>query len=327
VAGDAGTAPAAPARARWRVLVSAPYMRTAIRDYEAMLREHGVEVVVPPVRERLEEAELLEWIGEIDGVICGDDRFTDRVLAAAPRLKVISKWGTGVDAIDREAAARRGIAVCNTPNAFTEPVADTVLGYLLCFSRRLPWMDREIRGGRWEKPQTLALRECTLGIVGVGNIGRAVATRASAFGMRLLGRDPVEPPAAVREATGLTMVELDRLLTESDFVSINCDLNPSSQRLIGDEQLQRMKRTAVLINTARGPIVDEPALVWALEQRWIAGAALDVFEEEPLPGTSPLRRMDNCLFAPHNANSSPEAARRVHENSIRNLLRQLGAIA
>jgi D-3-phosphoglycerate dehydrogenase len=159
---------------KWRVLVSAPYMLPVLEEFRPRLEREGVEVFAADVRERLSEEELLPLVAEIDGAICGDDRFTERVLGSAPRLKVISKWGTGIDSIDSSAAARLGIRVCNTPDAFTDPVADTALGYVLCFARRLPWMDGDVRRGLWVKPDTVALRECTLGVVGVGNIGRAV---------------------------------------------------------------------------------------------------------------------------------------------------------
>ena len=308
-----------------RVLISSTYFGEVAHQYEAQFREQGIEIVRAQVVERLEEAALLEAAKDVDGVICGDDRFTARVLRGCPRLKVIAKWGTGIDGIDREEAKRLGIAVLNTPNAFTEPVADVTLGFMLAFARQIPWMDRALHEGRWEKRPCVTLRECVLGIVGVGNIGRAVATRAAAFGMRVLGCDPIQPPADVLAATGLAMVSQDQLLAQADFISLSCDLNPTSFHLIGERQLALMKPSAVLINTARGAIVDEPALIRALQERRIAGAGLDVFEHEPLPAESPLRSMDNCLLAPHHENSSPTAARHVHDNTVRNLLSALRA--
>ena len=295
-------------------------MLPVLEQYRTILEQNGVEVIPATVEERLEEAELLSQLDNVDGVICGDDRFTDRVLSSADRLKVISKWGTGIDSIDLEAAQRLGVQVYNTPDAFTQPVADTVLGYMLAFARQLPWLDRDVKSGSWSKRPGKSLQECTLGVVGVGNVGRAVVRRAQAFGMNLLGNDIVEVPGPFLEETGLQMLPLDHLLAESDFVSLNCTLNPTSHHLIGDHELEVMKESAYLINTCRGPVVDEPALVRALQQQAIAGAALDVFEEEPLPAWSALRSLDNCLLAPHNANSSPIAWERVHENTIKNLL-------
>jgi D-3-phosphoglycerate dehydrogenase len=158
----------------------------------------------------------------------------------------------------------------------------------------------------------------------VGNIGKAVTRRARAFGMKVLGTDIVEIDHVFVSETGIEMTSLDHLLANSDFVSLNCDLNPTSHHLINSGALAKMKPTAVLINTARGPIVDEPALVDALQKGRIAGAALDVFEREPLPAESPLRKMDNVLLAPHNSNSSPAAWERVHWNTIKNLIEGLG---
>jgi len=161
-------------------------------------------------------------------------------------------------------------------------------------------------------------------VIGVGNIGKAVIRRARAFGMKLLGNDiiPIAPDFILEN--GVEMVELGELLRRADFVSVNCDLNPSSRHLINSETLGVMKKSAVLINTARGPIVDEADLIAALQDGWIGGAALDVFEVEPLPASSPLKQMDNVMLAPHNSNSSPAAWERVHWNTIRNLLEEFG---
>lgn len=310
-----------------RILISAPYAIPVLEYYRREIEAAGCEVVVAPVVERLNEEQLLELVEDVSGMICGDDQITERVLARAHRLQVISKWGTGIDSIDRAAAARYGIAVYNTPNAFSEPVADSVMGYILLFARQLDAMDRDLRGGRWVKRQLTALREITLGVIGVGNCGKAVVRRAVAFGMTVLGNDLVEMPAGFLERTGIRMAPRVELLRQSDFVTLHPTLNETSYHLIDEEALALMKRTAFLINTSRGPVVDEAALVKALETRQIAGAALDVFETEPLPAASPLLRLPNCLLASHNANSSPEAARRVHENTIHNLLGHLCSMA
>ena len=310
---------------KWRVLVSAPYFIPVIKEYQQRLAAEGVELIPADVRERLSEEELLDVIDGIDGIICGDDRITGRVLDAAPRLKVISKWGTGIDSIDSAEAASRGIPVYRTPNAFSEPVADSVMGYILLFARKLPWMDRDIRQGNWEKPLLVSLRECAIGVIGVGDCGKAVVRRAMAFGMKLLGNDIVEMPDAFLTGTGIEMVSLEALLAKADFISLNPSLNPTSFHLISKHQLELMKPGAYLINTSRGPVVDEADLIKALQKKHIAGAALDVFEEEPLPQDSPLRKLDNCLLAPHNANSSPKAWQCVHENTVLNLLKGLQA--
>ena len=304
-----------------RVLVSAPNMLPVIERFQPIFDELDIEVVLAEVEECLSEDELLAYVGSIDGVICGDDRFTEKVLkVAAPRLQVISKWGTGIDSIDQEAAKERGIQVLNTPGAFTEPVADSVLGYILAFARSQPWMTQQMRDGEWEKIAGRALSECTLGVVGVGKIGKAVLKRAQIFGMCLLGNDIVEIDSGFITEVGVQMLDLPGLLKQADFISINCDLNPTSKGLIDPVAFKLMQPHAVLINTARGPIVVEKALIEALREKSIAGAALDVFEKEPLPGESPLCTMDNVLLAPHNANSSPGAWEMVHLNTLRNLI-------
>ena len=307
------------------ILFSAPYMLPFLDRFRPVLERQGMELITPEVQERLDEDDLLGYAGQFDGTICGDDRYTARVLdACAPRLKVISKWGTGIDSIDSQHAARLGIRVCRTPNAFTLPVADSVMGYMLSFVRRLPWMDRAVKAGTWDKLPGRALHECTLGIVGVGTIGKTVARRARPFGMKILGNDIVEIDHVFLAENGVEMTTLEDLLARADFVSLNCDLNPTSRHLIDARTLGLMRPTAVLINTARGPIVDEGALVEALGKGAIGGAAMDVFEVEPLPADSPLLKMDNVMLAPHNANSSPAAWERVHWNTIRNLVEGLG---
>jgi len=290
-----------------------------------VLERYGLDLITPEVHERLEETDLLKYAGQFDGAICGDDRYSTRVLTACvPRLKVISKWGTGVDSIDSAACEHLGVKLCRTLNAFTLPVADSVIGYMLNFARRLSWMDKAMKAGIWEKIPGRALHECTLGVVGVGTIGRTVIRRAQTFGMKLLGNDIIEIDHVFIAETGVEMTTLDDLLARADFVSLNCDLNPSSHHLINAHTLSLMRPEAILVNTARGPIVDEVALVEALIAGNISGAALDLFEIEPLPTGSPLLQMDNVMLAPHNANSSPAAWERVHWNTIKNLVEGLG---
>ena len=296
-----------------------------VERFKPVFDRYDLELLIPDVQERMEEDDLLQYAGQFDGTICGDDRYTARVIeACAPRLKIISKWGTGIDSIDAEACSRHSVNIGRTLNAFTTPVADTVLGYMLAFARRHPWMDREMKSGKWEKIPGKSLSECTLGVVGVGNIGKAVTRRARAFGMKVYGTDIVDIDHVFITETGIEMTSLEYLLSNSDFVSINCDLNPTSHHLMNTDTFALMKPTAVLINTARGPIVEEKSLIEALQAKRLAGAALDVFEVEPLPLDSPLMKMEDVLLAPHNSNSSPAAWERVHWNTIRNLVEGLG---
>lgn len=307
------------------ILCSAPYMIPVIDRFRPLFAEAGIRLFVPDVLERMEEEDLLPYAGKVDGVICGDDRFSERVLGQfAPRLKVISKWGTGIDSIDKDAAEKLGIRVCRTADAFTTPVSDTVMQYILLFARQGVALDRAMKAGEWRKVPGRSLSECTLGVIGVGNIGTEVLRKAGAFGMRQLGNDIREIADAKTRKLGVEMLPLPDMLPQADFVTVNCDLNPTSRHLMNQKTLGRMKSGAYLINTARGPIVSEPDLVQALQSGHLAGAALDVFEEEPLPADSPLRTMDNVFLAPHNSNSSPEAWERVHWNTLRNLFDGMG---
>jgi len=308
---------------KFKVLVTAPYMQPAINDYMDVFESNEIEVILPPVKERLSEKELLGLMADIDGVISGDDEFTAKVLRSAPNLKVISKWGTGIDSIDQEAAKQLGVAVRNTLNAFTEPVADQVLGYMLCFARKIPWINDDMHSGGWNKLECFSLLNHTLGVIGVGNAGKATIKRAMGFQMKLLGCDIVEMPAQFLAKTGIKMVDKETLLRESDFVSLNCDLNPTSYHIMGADEFRLMKPTAYFMNMARGPLVDEPTLIAALQNRQIAGAALDVFEDEPLPKNSSLRSMTNVLLSPHNANSSQEHWKRIHKSTLAHLLEEL----
>ncbi len=303
------------------ILFSAPYMIPFLERFRPVFNHFDLDLIIPEVNERLGEVQILEYAGKFDGTICGDDQYTAKVLeACCPRLKVISKWGTGIDSIDSATAAILNVNVFRTQNAFTQAVADSVMGYILAFARRQPWMDREVKTGKWEKLPGRSLSECSLGVIGVGNIGKAVLERAHAFGMDTFGNDIIEIDPDFIRKSGVEMVSLEDLLAQADFVSINCDLNPTSYHLINRETLHLMKPTGVLINTARGRVVDEMSLINALQTNTIAGAALDVFEVEPIPFDNPLCEMENVMLAPHNANSSPEAWERVHWNTIRNLL-------
>lgn len=307
----------------FKVLVSAPYLQKEFDAYADRFAREGLVAVLPPVRERLDEESLLAMVEDIDGIICGDDQLTSRVLERAGRLRVIVKWGTGIDSIDQDAAARLGIPIRNTPNAFTAPVSDSVLAFMLAFARNIVGSDRSMKANGWEKLPAASLTERTVGIIGIGNIGRAVARKLVAFGARVLGTDVASIPDEVCRELRIEMVGLARLLEEADYVSVNCTLNATSRHLLARREFEAMRPNAVVINTARGPIINEDDLVWALQHGVIAGAAVDVFEHEPLAESSPLRRMPNVLLSAHATNASPQCWRAVHEHSIDMLCQEL----
>ena len=254
------------------------------------------------------------------------DRVDDELLeAAGPGLKVVSNYAVGYDNIDVAACARRGVAVGNTPGALTETTADLAFALMMAAGRRIAEGDRYVRAGRWQTWGPLLLlgsdvHGATLGIVGFGRIGQAVARRASGFGMRVLYSSRSRAPSAVEAALGATYVGLYELLERSDFVSLHVSLAPDTRGLIDAAALARMKKTAVLVNTARGPVVDSAALAAALRDAVIAAAALDVTDPEPIPPDDPLLSLDNCLVVPHIASASRATRGRMAAMAAANLL-------
>ena len=233
---------------------------------------------------------------------------TAEVMAQMPNCKIIARYGIGVDTIDLEAATRAGIIVTNNPTYCIEEVAEHTMALLLAAARKINFYDRMVRGGRWEVPPgkpLFRLAGSTLGLVGFGNIARQVALRAAAFGMRVLFADPFVEDGQFTEP-GKKM-EFPALLAEADFVSLHPPLMPQTRRMINDDAFSRMKPTAILINCARGPIVDTDALVRALDAKKIAGCALDTIDPEPLPNPHPLRERENVIINPHTAWYSEQA--------------------
>lgn len=311
---------------KWRVLITCRQLQQAIDHYRSLFEEHGVHIELPHLIQQLNERELLEIIDKFDGIIAGDDKLTAKVLERGKSLKVIAKWGVGMDAIDMEAAKRLGIRVSNTPDVFADEVADVCIGYIILLARQLHKLDQLVREGHWAKIQGISLRGKKLGIIGLGSIGRAVARRAVTAGLSIAGYDIAGISSRFTEETGLRPVEFEALLQTSDFISLNCNLSQSNRFMFGPREFAIMKRGVRIINTARGPLIDETALVEALREGRVAGAALDVFEKEPLPIDSPLRQFGNCIFGTHNSSNTTEAVMRVNELAIQNLLDGLESV-
>jgi glyoxylate reductase len=271
---------------------------------------------------------LLHETADADGLISLlTDPIDGALLDAAPRLRVVSNYAVGFDNIDVAAATARGVVVTNTPGVLTETVADFAMALMLATARRLVEADRYTRAGRWKSWMPMLLlgpdvHHATLGLVGLGRIGAAVARRARGFEMTLLYHDVVRREDLEAEL-GLHYVPLEELLRRADFVSIHTPLLPETRHLIGAPQFALMKPTAILINTARGPIVDQRALYEALRTGRIAGAGLDVFEVEPVAADEPLLRLDNVVVAPHIASASVETRTRMALMAVDNLLAAL----
>ena len=248
-----------------------------------------------------DEDETVSRTSDADGLIVVDSPITRKVLSGLEHCKVVLRTGVGYDVIDVEAATELGIAVVNVPDMWTQEVANQAFSLLLACNRRVTALDSEIRSGRWAPRISVpvgSLYDETLGMIGVGQIGSALARRAAAFDMKVIASDPYVSEQRFNELR-VTGVSLDVLLETSDYVSVNCPLTAETRHLVNEEALRRMKPTAYLINTARGPIVDEAALIRALREGWIAGAGLDVLEEEPPQADNPLLSMTNVVLSPH----------------------------
>lgn len=243
-----------------------------------------------------------------------DTPLTARVIAALPELRAIIRYGVGIESVDQPEATRRGVVVANAADFCTEEVSDHAAALLLACVRRIAFFDRQLRLGGWQgfklTPPLRRAKCLTLGLVGWGRIAQALARKMQGFQPRLLATDPFV--RALPPGSGVELVSLDQLLKESDLVSIHVPLNPETKHLIGEKELQLMKPTAFLVNTSRGGVIDQVALVRALEEKRIGGAALDVFEEEPLPVSSPLRAMEQVTLTPHYAASSQDSMAHLH---------------
>jgi len=289
-------------------------------DWIAPLQGH-CELQVGPVDATHLHANLEQYLPEADGaLVLLTIPINDAFLNRAPKLRVISNMAVGVDNIDLAACTRRGIPVGNTPGVLTEGTADLTMALLLAAARNLPQASLDAREGRWKTWSPAGwlgadLSGATLGIIGMGKIGRAVAKRARGFEMRVVYSDTTR--AADDDAEYLP---LDDLLAQSDFVSLHIPLTPQTRHLINAAALRRMKPSAILINAARGPIVDTEALYQALSQGWIAQAALDVTNPEPLPTDHPLYTLPNCLILPHIGSATRNTRRRMAELACANLL-------
>ncbi|MGI9510429.1 MAG: phosphoglycerate dehydrogenase [Geminicoccaceae bacterium] len=290
----------------FKVLVTIPWFKNRAAPEFERLYNAGCEIVINQQERAYDEAELIEVIPEIDATIAGSEPYNDRTLAAAKCLKVIARVGVGYDMIDVAAATRHGVPVAMAFGTNHEAVADHAFALLAALCNQLPAYHQQIASGQWGARFHRSLWQGTIGIIGLGRIGRALARRSAGFEMRILAND-IAPDADYAAANGIEMVDLDTLLKEADFVSVNAPHTQLTDKMINAELLSKMKSDAYLVNTARGGLVDEAALVDALSERRIAGAGLDVMAVEPLPQGSPLRALDNILLTPHCAGVSDKA--------------------
>lgn len=306
-----------------RVLVTPSFLAPG-DDVDLLLREHGCETVHEPYLQPRSQEDMVHLVRDVDAAIITGDRFTAEVLAEAPRLRVVARVGVGYDGVDVEAATARGVVVCNMPGVNRDSVAELTVGLLLLCARHIPENIADVRGGGWQRIEGRELRGSVLGIVGLGTIGRAVARLARAFDMTVLAYDrdaPRDEEFAAQHS--VTYRGLDDLLEAADYVTLHVFLDAANRHWFGADKLARMKRSAYLINTSRGPVVDEAALCEALGNGTIAGAALDVVEREPLLPDSPLREVENVIITPHIGGVTREARERAARGAAENVLRVL----
>jgi phosphoglycerate dehydrogenase-like enzyme len=284
-----------------------------------------VELVIGTDQETRWSKNVLDAMPRAEGLLSLlTDRVDEELLEKMPHLRIVSNMAVGVDNIDTKACTQRGIPVGNTPGAMTDATADLTMSLLLAAARRLPESSRDAREGRWQTWSPTGwlgadLRGATLGIIGLGKIGRAVAERARGFGLRLVYWGPAPSPEN-EAAVGACYVSFDELMSSSDFVTLHCPLNESTRGLIGEAALRKMKSSAILVNAARGPVVDTPALVRALSENWIRFAALDVTDPEPLPPDHALYSLPNCFILPHIGSATHGTRKRMAEMACENLL-------
>lgn len=266
----------------------------------------------------LRKEEMLELVQDVDAVIVGVDPFDKEVLEAATRLKIIAKYGVGTDNIDLKYAEELGIKVTTTVGANTQAVADYAMSLMMTAARNVVMIDSQCRAGSWNKKTGVDVFGSTLGLIGMGQIGKAVAKRAAGFDMKLLAYDMVED-TAFAEQFNLQYVSLETIFEKSDFISLHLPLTDATRHIIGRDAFLKMKKRAVIINTARGGLVDEDALIWALQNGEIWAAGIDVFEEEP-PSDDRWGSLDNVILSSHSAASSFGAVNNMSRMSIQSVL-------
>ena len=303
----------------FKVLVTIPWFKNRRAPELDRLREHGCEILINQQERAYNEAELMDVIPDISATIAGSEPYNDTTLAAAKVLKVIARVGVGYDMIDVAAATRRRVPVAMAFGTNHEAVADHAFALLAAACNQLPTYHQKISEGVWGARFHRSLWQGTIGIIGLGRIGRALARRCAGFDMRILAND-IAPDTTYAATKGIEMVDLETLLEQSDFVSVNAPHTPQTDKMINAERLALMKPEAYIVNTARGGLIDEAALIEALRNHRIAGACLDVMATEPLPDGSPLRELDNVLLTPHCAGVSDKAVSLMLDRCVESVL-------
>jgi len=300
-----------------KVLITCPPMLKQIENFRNIFEQKGIEIITPDVVQVLSEDELIKIVPEVDGWIIGDDPATKKVFTEAKKgkLKAAVKWGVGVDNVDFNACKELDIPISNTPNMFGGEVADLAVGYLIGLARESFFIDREVRKGNWVKPPGISISGKTIGVIGLGDIGGQTVKRLTGFNVKILGYDPFINNLS-DELDNIHFSSLDDIFMQSDFIILTCALTESSRHLINAKSIEKMKYGVRLINVSRGPLINENDLIIGLLSGKVHSAALDVFEVEPLPINSELRKLDKCIFGTHNGSNTVEAVSRASIKAI-----------
>ena len=286
--------------------------------FKPIFEAHGLELICPDFVQTLSEEELCALLPEMDGWIIGDDPATFRVLEAGKQgqLKAVVKWGVGVDNVDFDACKQLGLPVSNTPGMFGEEVADVALSYIIGLARQTYLIDRGVRAGGWPKPAGMSLPGKKLGLIGFGDIGRSIAKRCLAFGLDLTIWDPYANPST-EDQRNYTFATYPEGIEHMDFLVATCALTPETKHMVNASVFEQAKEGVRVVNVSRGGIIDEQALMKALDSGKVHSAGLDVFETEPLPADAPIRNYERCILGTHNGSNTVDAVIRASHQAIR----------
>ena len=307
----------------YRVLITWQNIIKDLYKYKKIFKNKKIKFDIIKAQQNIKEETLLKIIHLYDGILCGDDEITKRVIDNAKKLKVISKWGVGMDSIDIDYAKKNKIKVFNSPNAFSESVSVYAIGLMIILSRKILDSNQSMRIGKWKKFQGTQLSNKKLGIIGYGRIGKNIARLAKQFKLDIFINDTNYKLKKKILKAGYKFVSKKHIYKSTDFLCLAVNLNETSHHMIGRKEFEQMKRNLILINISRGPVIDEYYLIKALKNKKISGAGLDVFENEPLKRNNKLRKMDNCILSAHNSFNTIETSSQTNDSSIKNLIKGL----
>ena len=308
---------------KYKILITWHYLLPLKKEYKKILNEAKISFDIKRVNPSLNELQLSKIIRKYDGIICGDDEISKKVIDEAKNLKVISKWGTGLNSIDINYAKKKGIKVYNSPKAFVESVSIYTFGILINLARGILKINSDVIKNKWPKYSGIELKNKKIGIFGYGNIGKRIASIGKNLGMKVLVNDINKKLQKQVVKKNLLFLSKKKILNDSDFIILATDLNKTSFHLLSFKEFRQIKKGVIIINISRGPVIDESALIKNLKSNKIGGLGLDVFEHEPLKKNSPIKKFKNKVLSSHNAFNTREAVLRTNFDCIYNLVKGL----